>query len=54
VAVPMWVTDDVIAAVERVRAAGGTVLEEPSTAPYGISARCTDDQGAEFYLGQLF
>ncbi|MCR5977590.1 glyoxalase [Gordonia jinghuaiqii] len=54
VAVPMWVTDDVVAAVERVRAAGGTVLEEPSTAPYGISARCTDDQGAEFYLGQLF
>ncbi|MFE0752202.1 VOC family protein [Gordonia sp. NPDC058843] len=54
VAVPMWTTDDVVAAVERVRAAGGTVLEEPSTAPYGISARCTDDQGAQFYLGQLF
>ncbi len=54
VAVPMWVTDDVAAAVERVRAAGGGVLEEPRTAPYGVSARCTDDQGAEFYLGQLF
>nr|WP_064569217.1 VOC family protein [Gordonia sp. LAM0048] len=54
VAVPMWTTEDVVAAVERVRAAGGTVLEEPNTAPYGISARCTDDQGAQFYLGQLF
>ncbi|WP_040535285.1 VOC family protein [Gordonia namibiensis] len=54
VAVPMWVTDDVEAAVERVRGAGGTVLEEPRTAPYGISARCADDQGAQFYLGQLF
>ncbi|MGW8814863.1 VOC family protein [Gordonia terrae] len=54
VAVPMWTTEDVVAAVERVRAAGGAVLEEPNTAPYGISARCTDDQGAEFYLGQLF
>ncbi|MET4165514.1 MULTISPECIES: VOC family protein [Gordonia] len=54
VAVPMWTTEDVVAAVERVRAAGGTVLDEPNTAPYGISARCTDDQGAEFYLGQLF
>ena len=54
VAVPMWTTDDVVATVERVRAAGGTVLEEPNAAPYGISARCTDDQGAQFYLGQLF
>ncbi|TYQ05301.1 UNVERIFIED_ORG: putative glyoxalase superfamily protein PhnB [Gordonia westfalica J30] len=54
VAVPMWVTDDVEAAVERVRDAGGTVLEEPRNAPYGISARCADDQGAQFYLGQLF
>ncbi|EON31163.1 glyoxalase/ bleomycin resistance protein/ dioxygenase [Gordonia terrae C-6] len=54
VAVPMWTTDDVVAAVERVRAAGGTVLEEPSTAPYGVSARCADDQGGQFYLGQLF
>ncbi|MEO9326669.1 VOC family protein [Gordonia aurantiaca] len=54
VSVPMWVTDDVEAAVERVRAAGGAVLDEPSTAPYGVSARCIDDQGAEFYLGQLF
>ncbi|WP_238422166.1 VOC family protein [Gordonia sp. 'Campus'] len=54
VSVPMWVTADVVATVDRVRAAGGTVLEEPTTAPYGISARCTDDQGSEFYLGQLF
>ncbi len=38
VAVPMWVTDDVEVAVGRVRAAGGTVLDEPRTAPYGVSA----------------
>lgn len=54
VAVPMWNTDDVAAAVQRVRAAGGQVLDEPERAPYGITARCTDDQGAHFYLGQLF
>ncbi|MDL9936840.1 VOC family protein [Gordonia sp. ABSL1-1] len=54
VAVPMWNTDDAGAAVERVRAAGGRVLDAPQTAPYGITARCVDDQGAEFYLGQLF
>ncbi|GAA1481163.1 VOC family protein [Gordonia sinesedis] len=51
---PMWSVTDIDAAVERVRAAGGRVLDEPSRQPYGISARCVDDQGAEFYLGQLF
>lgn len=50
--VPMWTVDDIDAAVERVRAAGGTVIEEPSTQSYGMSALCTDDQGARFYLGE--
>lgn len=51
--VPMWTVEDIDAAVERVRAAGGTVIEEPSTQSYGRSALCTDDQGARFYLGEL-
>jgi len=48
--VPMWTVEDVDAAVERVREAGGTVLEEPSNQPYGRSAMCADDQGVRFYL----
>ena len=52
VTVPMWTVEDVDAAAERVRAAGGTVIEEPSTQSYGKSALCADDQGAQFYLGQ--
>ena len=51
VTVPMWTVDDVEAAVERVRAAGGTIVEEPSRQSYGTSALCTDDQGSRFYLG---
>jgi uncharacterized glyoxalase superfamily protein PhnB len=53
VTVPMWMVDDVEAAVERVRAAGGTVIDEPSQQAYGKSALCTDDQGTRFYLGEL-
>jgi predicted enzyme related to lactoylglutathione lyase len=53
VTVPMWTVSDVEAAVTRVRQAGGTVLAEPAQQPYGISAECTDDQGARFYLGQF-
>lgn len=52
VTVPMWTVEDIDAAVARVRAAGGTVIEEPSAQPYGKSALCTDDQGARFYLGE--
>lgn len=52
VAVPMWAVEDVDAAVARVRAAGGTVIEEPSQQSYGKSALCTDDQGSRFYLGE--
>ena len=53
VAVPMWNVADIAAAVERVRAAGGRVITEPDPQPYGIMSLCADDQGAEFYLGQL-
>ena len=51
--VPMWTVADVAAAVDRVREAGGTVLQEPSRQPYGLTAECTDDQGARFYLGEF-
>ena len=50
--VPMYRVDDIAAAVDRVRAAGGTSTD-PERQPYGISAECTDDQGTRFYLGQL-
>jgi predicted enzyme related to lactoylglutathione lyase len=50
--VPMWTVEDIHAAVARVRAAGGTVIEEPSVQSYGKSALCTDDQGGRFYLGE--
>ncbi|MGZ5391066.1 MAG: VOC family protein [Mycobacterium sp.] len=53
VTVPMWAVADIEAAVTRVREAGGTVIEEPSTQSYGSSAQCTDDQGTRFYLGEL-
>ena len=53
VTVQMWTVDDIDAAVTRVREAGGTVIEEPSTQSYGRSAQCTDDQGTRFYLGEL-
>ena len=49
-AVPMWKVADVPAAVERVRAAGGSSTD-PEEKPYGITAECRDDQGARFYLG---
>ncbi len=49
-AVPMWKVDDVAAAVERVRAAGGTATE-PERQPYGTTSECADDQGVRFYLG---
>ena len=49
-AVPMWKVGDVAAAVERVRAAGGTATD-PQRQPYGLLSECTDDQGLRFYLG---
>ncbi|MCW3037973.1 MAG: Glyoxalase/bleomycin resistance protein/dioxygenase [Actinobacteria bacterium] len=49
---PMYRVDDVAAAVERVRAAGGTATD-PVAQPYGRTSECVDDQGTRFYLGQL-
>ena len=49
--VPMYRVDDIAAAVERVRGAGG-ISTDPAQQPYGITATCTDDQGTRFYLGQ--
>jgi predicted enzyme related to lactoylglutathione lyase len=43
--------DDIAAAVERVRAAGGRA-DEPDRKPYGLIAECVDDQGATFRLWQ--
>jgi uncharacterized glyoxalase superfamily protein PhnB len=43
--------DDIAAAVERVRAAGGHA-DEPERKPYGLLAECVDDQGATFRLWQ--
>ncbi|HZI98939.1 MAG TPA: VOC family protein, partial [Actinomycetales bacterium] len=52
VALPMWQVDDITAAVERVRDAGGSSSDVQSQ-PYGLMAECADDQGGRFYLGQL-
>jgi predicted enzyme related to lactoylglutathione lyase len=49
--VPMYRVDDVVAAVERVRAAGGSSTD-PERRPYGLSADCVDNQGTRFYLGE--
>jgi uncharacterized glyoxalase superfamily protein PhnB len=43
--------DDIAAAVERVRAAGGRA-GEPQRRPFGLSTECADDQGATFRLWQ--
>jgi len=43
--------DDIAAAVERVRAAGGHA-DEPERKPYGLLADCVDDQGATFRIWQ--
>jgi uncharacterized glyoxalase superfamily protein PhnB len=43
--------DDIAAAVERVRAAGGHA-DEPEGKPYGLLADCVDDQGVTFRLWQ--
>jgi predicted enzyme related to lactoylglutathione lyase len=44
-----YAVDDVAAAVERVRAAGGTATD-PEDRPYGQAANCVDVQGAVFAL----
>jgi uncharacterized glyoxalase superfamily protein PhnB len=43
--------DDIAAAVERVRTAGGHA-DEPEPKPSGLLAECVDDQGATFRLWQ--
>jgi len=43
--------DDIAAAVERVRAAGGGA-DEPERKQYGLLAECVDDQGATLHLWQ--
>jgi uncharacterized glyoxalase superfamily protein PhnB len=43
--------DDIAAAVQRVRAAGGQA-GEPERRQYGLTAECVDDQGATFRLWQ--
>jgi predicted enzyme related to lactoylglutathione lyase len=43
--------DDITAAVERVRAAGGHA-DQPARRPFGLLADCVDDQGATFRLWQ--
>jgi len=50
--VPMYRVEDIAAAVDRVRAGGGTATD-PQAQPYGIMSECRDDQGTRFYLGQL-
>ena len=52
VAVPMYLVDDIVAAVGRVRAAGGTA-SDPERQPYGVTSDCVDDQETRFYLGEL-
>jgi predicted enzyme related to lactoylglutathione lyase len=43
--------DDIAAAAERVRAAGGRA-DEPERRPFGMTAACVDDQGVAFRLWQ--
>jgi predicted enzyme related to lactoylglutathione lyase len=50
--VPMYRVADIKAAVEKVRSSGGSATT-PSVEPYGSTSTCTDDQGTQFYLGQL-
>ena len=44
--------NDIAAAIERVRTAGGEA-REVAQRPYGLEALCADDQGTPFYLHQF-
>jgi predicted enzyme related to lactoylglutathione lyase len=44
--------DDIVAAVERVREAGGRAVEVVQR-PYGLESLCADDQDTPFYLHQF-
>lgn len=48
---PLFHVDDLDAALAAVRAHGGQAGEREQQ-PYGLSAECTDDQGARFWLLQ--
>lgn len=52
VVLPMFSVTDVHAALDAVRAAGGTAAE-PEAAGYGTVSECTDDQGGRFYLARF-
>ncbi len=47
-----YAVDDVAAAVERVRAAGGRA-QPPTREPFGLVAECVDDQGIDFAVVEL-
>jgi predicted enzyme related to lactoylglutathione lyase len=47
-----WRVDDLAAAVEVVRAEGGTA-SDPEQLPYGLQSDCTDGNGLHFWLHQL-
>ena len=49
---PFYAVDDIDAAADRVRAAGGQA-PDPESQPYGRTCLCADTQGTPFYLGQL-
>jgi predicted enzyme related to lactoylglutathione lyase len=51
-AIPSWRVDDLRAAAEAVRAAGGTATD-PAERPYGLEAECSDGHGLRFWLHQL-
>jgi predicted enzyme related to lactoylglutathione lyase len=51
IVLPMWRVDDIVSAVARVRAAGGTATD-PEQQSYGLMSECVDNQGTRFYLGQ--
>jgi predicted enzyme related to lactoylglutathione lyase len=51
-AILSWRVDDIAAATELVRAAGGTATETERL-PYGLQSECTDGLGLRFWLHQL-
>jgi uncharacterized protein len=51
-AILSWRVDDIAAAVDTVRAAGGTA-SDPELLPYGLQSECTDGSGLSFWLHEL-
>jgi predicted enzyme related to lactoylglutathione lyase len=48
-----WQVDEADAAVDKVKALGGTVVMDPQDTPYGRLATVTDQAGAQFKLRQV-